>query len=82
MGIEAIGSGLKRNRLRWFGHVEMKKEDDKSLYFKHLKWVSNVINTNLNKNFSLSLKGVLQPCHPTLHNVTFFLRAENLFMHI
>ena len=24
MGLEAIGNVLKRNRLRWFGHVERK----------------------------------------------------------
>ena len=28
MGIEAIGSVLKRNRLRWFGHVERKDKED------------------------------------------------------
>ena len=26
MGIEAIGGVLKRNRLRWFGHVERKEK--------------------------------------------------------
>ena len=28
MGLEAIGSVLKRNRLRWFGHVERKDKED------------------------------------------------------
>src|SRR6266536_3105193 len=28
MGVEAIGVVVKRNRLRWFGHVEMKDDCD------------------------------------------------------
>ena len=28
MGLEAVGSVLKRNRLRWFGHVERKEIED------------------------------------------------------
>ena len=28
MGIEALGSVLKRNRLSWFGHVERKDKED------------------------------------------------------
>ena len=28
MGKEAICGVLKRNRLRWFGHVEMKEKED------------------------------------------------------
>ena len=28
MGIEAIGGVLKRDRLRWFGHVERKEKNE------------------------------------------------------
>ena len=28
MSIEVIGGVLKRNRLRWFGHVERKEKED------------------------------------------------------
>ena len=37
MGIEAVCSALKRNKLRWFDHVERKEKEDwvrKCMYMK------------------------------------------------
>ena len=37
MGIEVIGSVLKRNRLRWFGHVERKRIEELFIYLSFRK---------------------------------------------
>ncbi len=40
MGIEEISTVLRRNRLRWFGHVERKSDDD---------WVKRCMNWTTGK---------------------------------
>ena len=54
MGLEAIGSILKRNGLRWFGHVEWKEDCvRKCMLYGVGEWLEVVKN---------DMKGLLGPC--------------------
>ena len=59
MGIEAFGSALKRNRLRWFGRVERKDKEDlvrECMYMMEGNWcVLSLFWFNIFKVFKICL---------------------------